>query len=230
MQSVSADRLVLKALDGSTIVVPIDTRTRVFIDGKPASISDVRPGFVAVVTMRGASGQAALEVDAFTTSPGPAPPVATVAGVVRSVSPGRLVLASLDGTILTVVIDAAARVYVDGKSASLADVRAGFIVVVRPQAAKHGRRGGKSGGPQELFAFTPPRQKGARLYRGVVVSVTVRTAVLRSQGGNQVRIRITPTTRVLLNGARGSIRQVRPGFVAVARTGPHRELWVFSAT
>lgn len=225
----SADRLVLKALDGSTIVVAIDARTRVLIDGKPASISDVRPGFVAVVTMRGASGQAALEVDAFTTSPGPAAPVATVAGVVRSVSPGRLVLASLDGRILTVVVDTAARVYVDGKSASLVDLRAGFIVVVRPQAARHGRRGGKSGGLQELFAFAPPRQKGARLYRGVVASVTVRTAVLRSQSGKQVRIRITPSTRVFLNGTRGSIRQVEPGFIAVARTGPYRELWAFSA-
>lgn len=225
----SEDRLVLKALDGSTIVVAIDARTRVLIDGKPASISDVRPGFVAVVTMRGASGQAALEVDAFTTSPGPAAPAATVAGVVRSVSPGRLVLATLDGRILTVVIDAAARVSVDGQSASLDDVRAGFVAVVRPRTGKQGGKGGKNGGPQEVFAFTPPRQKGVSLYRGVVASVTVRTVVLRSQGGNQVRIRITPSTRVLLNGARGSIRQVRPGFVAVARTGPHGELWVFSA-
>src|SRR6266536_337940 len=130
VQSVSANRLVLKALDGSTIVVAINARTRVLIDGKPASIVDVRPGFVAVVTMRGASGRAALEVDAFTTSPGPAAPVATAAGVVRSVSPGRLVLASLEGRILTVVIDAAARVYLDGKPASLVDVRAGFVAVV----------------------------------------------------------------------------------------------------
>ena len=230
MQSVSANRLVLKALDGSTIVVAINARTRVLIDGKPASIVDVRPGFVAVVTMRGASGRAALEVDAFTTSPGPAAPVATAAGVVRSVSPGRLVLASLEGRTLTVVIDAAARVYLDGKPASLVDVRAGFVaVVIRSQGGKQGGKGGKNRGPQEVFAFAPPRQEGARLYRGVVASVTVHTVVLRSQSGSQARIRVTPSTRVFVNGIRGSIRQVEPGFVAVARTGPRRELWAFTA-
>jgi hypothetical protein len=228
VQSASADRLVLKALDGSTIVVAIDTRTRVSIDGKRASISDVRPGFVAVVTMRGASRQAALEVDAFTTSPGVAPPGQTVAGVVRSVSPGRLVLTSLDGRILTIVIDAAARVYVDGKPASLVDVRAGFVAVVRQQTGKQSG-GGKHSGPQQVFAFAP-HPKGARLYRGVVASVTVRTVALRLQSGSQVRIRITASMRVFLNGARASIGQVEPGFVAVARSGSHGELWAFSAT
>ena len=228
MQSASADRLVLKALDGSTIVVAIDTRTRVSIDGRRASISDVRPGFVAVVTMRGASRQAALEVDAFTTSPGVATPGQTVAGVVRSVSPGRLVLTSLDGRILTIVIDAAARVYVDGKPASLVDVRAGFVAVVRQQTGKQSG-GGKHSGPQQVFAFAP-HPKGARLYRGVVASVTVRTVALRLQSGSQVRIRITASMRVFLNGARASIGQVEPGFVAVARSGSHGELWAFSAT
>jgi hypothetical protein len=229
VQSVSADRLVLKALDGSMIVVAIDARTRVLIDGKSASIFDVRPGFVAVVTTRGASGQAALEVDAFTTSSGPAAPVVTAAGVVRSVSPGRLVLASLEGRILTVVIDAAARVYLDGKPASLVAVRAGFVaVVIRSQGGKQGGKGGKNRGPQEVFAFAPPPQ-GARLYRGVVASVTVRTVVLRSRSGSQVRIRVIPSTRVFVNGIPGSIRQVEPGFVAVVRTGPRHELWAFSA-
>jgi hypothetical protein len=228
VQSASGDRLVLKALDGSTIVVAIDARTRVAIDGRPASILDVRPGFVAVVTLRGASGQAALTVDAFTTSPGAATPGHTVAGVVRSVLPGRLVLTGLDGRILTIAIDAAARVYLDGKPSSLANVGAGFVTVVRPRTGKQGGSGGKHARPQEVFAFAP-HQKGARLYRGVVASVTVRTVALRLRGGNQVRIRITPSMRVFLNGARGSIRQVEPGFVAVARTGSHGELWAFSA-
>src|SRR5712691_6878851 len=69
VQSVSTGGLVLKTLDGRTVAVAVDERTRVLIDGKPASIIDVRPGFVAAVSFRGTSGQAALEVDAFSTSP-----------------------------------------------------------------------------------------------------------------------------------------------------------------
>src|SRR6266571_5421984 len=37
VQSVSASRLVLKTLDGRTIAVKVDARTRVFLNGKRAS-------------------------------------------------------------------------------------------------------------------------------------------------------------------------------------------------
>src|SRR5205807_192928 len=107
VQSVSTGVLVLKALDGSTVSIAVDARTRVVVDGKRGAILDVRPGFVAVVTARGASGQAALEVDAFSSSP---TSVEAAAGVVRSVSPGEVVLDALDGARVRVAVDAATQV------------------------------------------------------------------------------------------------------------------------
>ncbi len=216
-------------LDGSTIAVAVDARTRVFVDGKPASILEVRPGFVAVVTARGASGQPALEVDAFSTSSSPQASSKPVAGVLRAVAGNELVL-SLGASSLSVVIDASTRVVVDGRPASILEVHPGFVAVVRPTAATAPGNGKKKAVVlSELFAFSPPRQASTHLYRGTVATVTVQAITLRTQNGGTLRIAITAKTRVFVNGAAGSIRQLKPGFVAVARTGPRRELWAFGA-
>ncbi len=230
MQSVSADGLVLKTLDGSTVAVAVDSRTRVLVDGQPASILDVQPGFVAVITARSNSGQAALKVDAFATSRSPPASSKPVAGVLRTVSRDELVLISLEGNSLTVVIDGSTHLFLDGEPASLSEVRPGLVAVVRPTAATAKGNGKKKAIVlSELFAFSPPRQASTHLYRGTVATVTVQAITLRTGGGGTVRIAITAKTRVFINGARGSIRQLKPGFVAVARTGPRRELWAFGA-
>jgi len=49
VQSVSATGLVLKTLDGGAVAVRVDAKTRVSVNGKPASLPEVEPGFVAVV-------------------------------------------------------------------------------------------------------------------------------------------------------------------------------------
>ncbi len=228
MQSVSASGLVLKTLDGSTIAVAVDALTRVLVDGRRASLFDVHPGFVAVITTRGSSGQAALQIDAFT----PSPPSSSkpVAGVLRTVSGDELVLVSLAGSSLTVVIDGSTHLFLDGEPASRSELSSGLVVVVRPTAASAPGNGKKKVIVlSELFAFSPPRQASAHLYLGTVATVTVQAITLRAKGGGTVRFAITAKTRVFVNGARGSIRQLKPGFVAVARTGPRRELWAFGA-
>lgn len=229
VQSVSAGGLVLKRLDGSTVAVAVDKRTRVLIDGKPASILDVRPGFVAVVSFRGASGQAALEVDAFSTSAALPARVESAAGIVRSVSQAELVLRSLDGSTVRVSLAGETRVLLDGKPASVADLRPGFVAVVRPQAPTGNGQGKKPGGARSVFAFAPASQRGAHLYSGVVVAVSVHAIVLRAGAGGTFRVALAARTLVFVDGKRASIRGVRPGGVAVVRTGSRRELWAFAA-
>lgn len=229
VQSVSASGLVLKTLDGSTVAAAVSARTRVLIDGKPASILDVHPGFVAVVSFRGGSGQAALEVDAFTTSPSLPARVESAAGVVRSVSRSALVLTALDGAAVSVGVDAATRVLVDGKPASILDVRPGFVAVVRPEARAGNGRGKKAGELRKVFAFAPARQRGAHLYIGAVASVSVHAIALRARSGGTFRVALAAKTVVFVDGTRGSIRDVAPGDVAVARTGSRYEVWAFGA-
>jgi hypothetical protein len=50
VQSISTKAVVLKQLDGSTLIVALDAKTRVFVNGKRASLADVEPGFAAVAT------------------------------------------------------------------------------------------------------------------------------------------------------------------------------------
>ncbi len=225
VQSVSAAGLVLKTLDGRTIAVAVDSHTRVLVDGKAASILDVRPSFVAVVTLRGSSGKPALEVEAFSTST-PAASKPSV-GIVRSAGHNELVL-TLGASRLTAVVDASTRVVVDDKPASILKVHAGFFAVVRTRPAKDGDSK-KTSVLSELFAFSPPHRTADHLYRGTVATVTAKSITLRLDGGGTVKFAITAKTLVFVNGARGPAGRVKPGFVAVARTGPQRELWAFGA-
>ena len=50
VQSVSGSGVSVKRLDGSSVTVPVERNTRVTIDGKPARLTDVRPGFVLSAT------------------------------------------------------------------------------------------------------------------------------------------------------------------------------------
>lgn len=50
VQSVSATGVSVKRLDGSSVTVPVDRNTKVTIDGKPARLTDVKPGSVLSAT------------------------------------------------------------------------------------------------------------------------------------------------------------------------------------
>jgi hypothetical protein len=60
VQSLSATAVVLKQLDGSTVSVPVDRHTRVFVDGRPAELTDVKPGDVLVASW--SAGRAASQL------------------------------------------------------------------------------------------------------------------------------------------------------------------------
>jgi hypothetical protein len=46
VQSVSADAVVVTRPNGATVTIPVRPRTRVFLNGSPVTIADVRPGDV----------------------------------------------------------------------------------------------------------------------------------------------------------------------------------------
>jgi hypothetical protein len=57
VQSLSGSAVVVRQLDGSTVSVGVSRSTRITVDGRPGKISDVKPGFVLVTTVK--AGQAA---------------------------------------------------------------------------------------------------------------------------------------------------------------------------
>ena len=52
VQSVLPAAVVVRQLDGSAVNVPIDRKTRLFVNGKLARPADVKPGFVLVATWK----------------------------------------------------------------------------------------------------------------------------------------------------------------------------------
>jgi hypothetical protein len=53
VQSVSPSRIVLRELDGGLVSIAIGADTHVFLNGRPAALGDIQPGFVAAVTHKG---------------------------------------------------------------------------------------------------------------------------------------------------------------------------------
>lgn len=130
VQALSAKAITLKELDGTTLSVSVDAKTRVFINGKPALLREVKPGFAAIA--KGKAGKPARELRTFDLSGRHGP----VGAVVKSVSGTTVVLNEPDGGTVTVVVDARTRVFIDGQPASLSDVEPGFVVATSPKAFK----------------------------------------------------------------------------------------------
>jgi hypothetical protein len=144
VQSVSPRAIVLRELDGSTVRVQIVPSTRVFVDGKRATLRDIRRGFVATAT--GTAGKPARVLQAFNLSG----PRAVRVGVVDALSDGVVEVTLSDGGSLSIAVSAKTHVLVDGKRATLAAVKTGYTVVIPAQNSK-GKR------PAHELRFLRPR-------------------------------------------------------------------------
>jgi hypothetical protein len=123
VQSVSASRIVLRELDGRVVGISVAARTRVLVNGSPATLSDIRPGFVASVVHDG-SAPARL-IRAF----GRIQPTID-RGVVVSLAARVLTIRTPSGTELTFRISARTRIRWRGLPATIAAIRPGRLVVV----------------------------------------------------------------------------------------------------
>lgn len=123
VQSVEPGDVVLRALDGTEITVPLATETRYRVNGRPATIADIRPGFVAeVVTSR--SG-AAIVVRAFGLVERP-----VERGVIARLAPRGLVLRRGQGDTVRIPINDRTVVWRGGLRVPLRTLRRGMAVDV----------------------------------------------------------------------------------------------------
>ncbi len=123
VQSVSSTQIVLRELDGSSVALTVNGTTRVLLNGSPAQLTDIRPGFVAAVAHNGprparlirAFGRVAAIVDR---------------GVIVSTSPRQFVLRRPDGSLLTLRVTPSTRVRLNGLPATPAAIRLGRLARV----------------------------------------------------------------------------------------------------
>ena len=143
VQSVAATSVLLKALDGSTFTVPVSRQTRVLVDGRLGHLSDVKPGYVALVKWEG--GSAAQQLEAFDLSAKSGERMATVEGVTKT----SVAVTGASGNTVTIHVNVRTRVFLDGRLSTLRSVKPGYTLVATASTGK----GGKPAG--ELLFLTP---------------------------------------------------------------------------
>jgi hypothetical protein len=139
VQSVSAEGIVLRQLDGTTIELALGTTTRFRLNGEPSWLASIRPGFVAAVVHDGEAP--AVVVRAFGRF------ARLERGVVAEIVNRTLVLRRDDGSTLSIRLTRQTRVRRGAFPAPRSAVRPGRRVDV--QLAANGaarlivvRRGG----------------------------------------------------------------------------------------
>ncbi len=126
VQSIASDALVLRALDGSSLVVPVDGRTQVYVGGRTAAVADIQPG--SVVTVR--AQQAGPAIDIRVALP-PKPKLRSDRGITESASVDGIVIRLRDGTTKSIAVGGSTRVEApNGRDAPPAALRAGLLVDV----------------------------------------------------------------------------------------------------
>jgi hypothetical protein len=142
---------------------------------------------------------------------GPAPAADRVVerGIVQSIDPSAVVLRALDGTNVTVPLKPLTRYRLNGRDATLADIRPGFVAEVV---------GGGGGRAVVVRAFGRVERQ---VDRGVLARVVARAIVVRRGPGDTVRLPVTARTAVWRNGARVPVRVLRPGMRVEVTTAPN---------
>ena len=144
VQSVSPRAIVLRELDGSTVRIPVALSTRVFVDGRLATLQSIKRGFVVTATWT--AGKPARVLQAFNLSG----PHAVRVGVVEALSNGVLDVTLSDGSTLSIPVNAKTHVLLDGKRSTLAAVKTGYTVVIPAQSSKGNK-------PAHELRFLRPR-------------------------------------------------------------------------
>lgn len=123
VQSISPAEITLRELDGTVVTLPVGPATRVRVNGAPARLADVRPGFVATVLHRGSDP--ALAVRAFGKIA-----VLVDRGVVTELAPDAITLRRDDGSSITIRLDRGTRFRRVGGPVRRAAARPGALVAV----------------------------------------------------------------------------------------------------
>jgi hypothetical protein len=131
VQAVVTGAVVLRELDGSSVRVPVGPKTRVFVDGKRAHLSDVQGGFVVIASW--SARKPTPELQALS------PQGAAGLTVVQSVLANAVVVQAPNGTAVTIRVNAGTRVFVDGQPVTLRAVGPGFTLITRAAHSKGAR-------------------------------------------------------------------------------------------
>lgn len=123
VQSISPTQIELRALDGTVAALTIGPRTKIRLNGSPAGVMRIKPGFVAEVLHRGA--RPAVVVRAFGTVP-----VIVDRGIVTALTPTSITLQT-ETEVVTVALSRKTRFLRLGRPVTSLAAGPGARVAVR---------------------------------------------------------------------------------------------------
>ena len=123
VQSIDAEHLELRALDGTVVSFAVSPSTRVTLNGRKAPLDRIQPGYVAIVSHRG--DRRAVLIRAFGK-----PVVVTRRGVVASLS-RRAITVDSDAGPVTIPLNGRTVFRFRGRPGRPAFARPGALVVVK---------------------------------------------------------------------------------------------------
>jgi biopolymer transport protein ExbD len=207
VQSVASDSVTLTRKKGDPVTVQVNGDTKIVVNGKRATLSDVKVGYIALARVTKSGGPAKLLRAHAVPAPG-----TIVAGKVDSIGGNSITLEKKDGSTVTIGVNADTKIFVGGKAATLADVETGYVAFVRRTAAD---------GPAAVIR-AHEKNAGAHklLVHGVVDSVGSDSITLKGHGSATLAIHVTAQTIIRVGGQAGQLSDVKSGYRAfVLRAG-----------
>ena len=120
-------------------------------------------------------------------------------GIVQSIDPTAVVVRALDGTDISVRLGPATRFRLNGRRATFADIRLGFVAEVVTA---------RSGTALVVRGFGDAVRPAVR---GVIAGIGARALFVRRRSGATTRIRVGARTAVWRDGRRVDLLVLRPG-------------------
>jgi len=200
VQAVGSDSITLKLRKGGTATVQVNGDTKIIVNRKQGTLSDIQVGFRAFV--RGKRGQPAKAIRAHAA---PAPGT-LVAGKVDSVGADSVTVVKRDGTAVTVPVTADTKVRVNGQVGSLSDLQKGYRIFIRRTSAD---------GPAAVINAHRATSLGRAVVHGTVDSVGSDSITLKGRDGGKLTIGVTAQTIIRVRGEAASLSDIQPGYRAI---------------
>jgi hypothetical protein len=203
VQSVGSDSVTLTRKKGDPVTVQVNGDTKIVVNGKKAQLADVEVGYVALARVAKGGGPAKLLRAHEKPAPG-----TLLAGKVDSVGGNSITLKKRDGSTVTIGVTAETKIVVNGKAATLSEVEAGYLAVVRRTAAD---------GPAAVIRAYEKKQGAGQslLVHGVVDSVGSDSITLKGKADAKLTIHVTAQTIIRVGGQAGQLSDVKSGYRAL---------------
>jgi len=199
--AVGSDSVTLQAKHGDPVTVQVNGDTKIVVNGKAGTLSDIHVGFRAAARLTKAGGPARVLHAA------PAPAAGTfVLGKVASVGSDSITLTLRDQSTVSVPVNGDTKIRVDGKQGSLSDIQEGYHAIVRRTAAD---------GPAAAINAFAPVAHAHLVVVGTVDSVGSDSITIKEHGDATVTVGVTAQTIIRVKGQTASLSDLKQGYRAI---------------